>query len=428
MVAQTAVPAALRIQEIERETAADTELQVVRQCLVDGNWNNCAKPYRSVRNELTFIGHVILRGTRLVIPSALRTRVLDLAHEGHQGVVKTKERLHSKVWWPGIDQAAEKKCKACYGCQLVTKTTQVPPLKPTVMPQRPWEELAMDLLGPMPSGEYLLVLVDYFSRWMEVDIIRSISSETIRRRLDAHFSRHGIPRAVRTDNADDYLQELGIKHRHTIPLWPRANGEVERQNRSLLKAMRVAHAEGRRWQIELNKFLLAYRSTRHSTTGKSPAELLFGRKLTTKLPEFVPIDEQDDLYQDVRDRDSERKQANKDYIDQKFHASDKDIQEGDLVLLEKKKENKLSSAYEKEPYQVVTRQGDQVSLRSTKGGEQYKRNLQHVKPFVKPDLHDSKTPDVTDHKDTYLDQEVKLRRSNRVVRKPKALDDFVIWV
>lgn len=344
-----------------------------------------------------------------------------------------------------MDQQAEKKCKSCYGCQLVTKTSQIPPLKPTVMPQRPWEELAMDLLGPMPSGEYLLVLVDYFSRWMEVDIMRSTSSETIQRYLDVHFftsmsifSRHGVPRALRTDNAanftskelDDYLNELGIKHRHTIPLWPRANGEVERQNRFLLKAMRVAHAEGKRWQTELNKFLLAYRSTHHSTTGRSPAELLFGRQLKTKLPEFVPEEEREILYQDVRDLDSERKQANKDYIDRKFHTRDKNVSQGDLVLLEKKKENKLSPAYEREPYEVVKRQGDQVVLKSTDGVE-YKRNLQHIKPFVKPGV-EKETPDPQDEKsptDIHIEdmQQEKRRRSDRVTRKPEALRDFV-WV
>ena len=63
-----------------------------------------------------------------------------------------------------------------------------------------------------------------------------------------------------------------------IPLWPRANREVERQNKSLLKAMCAAQAEGKPWQQELQKYLLGYRSTPHTTTGASPAELLHGRK------------------------------------------------------------------------------------------------------------------------------------------------------
>ena len=74
-----------------------------------------------VRNELTFIGQVILCGTRIVIPKVLRSKVLELAHEGHQGIVKMIERLRSKVWWPGVDNDAERKCRECYGCQLVKK-------------------------------------------------------------------------------------------------------------------------------------------------------------------------------------------------------------------------------------------------------------------------------------------------------------------
>ena len=77
---------------------------------------------------------------------------------------------------------------------------------------------------------------------------------------------------------------MGVEHCYTTPLWPRANGEVERQHRSLLKSIRAAHAEGKDWKEELNKFLLAHRSTPHSTSGSSPAELLFKRKISTKMP------------------------------------------------------------------------------------------------------------------------------------------------
>lgn len=93
---------------------------------------------------------------------------------------------------------------------------------------------------------------------------------------------------------------------------------------------------------------------------------MFGRQLTTKLLEFVIFNDQETTYQDVRDLDSERKQANKDYIDQLFHASDKDEKKGDLVLLETEKEKQLWHAYEKELYEVVTRQEDQV-VRSAQG-------------------------------------------------------------
>jgi len=163
MVALKAVPAAVKIQEIESASAEDEELQVVRNCLISGNWEKCPRSFVMVRNELTFIGQVILPGTRIVIPRVLRHRVVELAHEGHQGIVKMKERLRSKVWWPGVDKDAERKCRECYGCQLVMKENITPPVKTTKMPERPWQNLALDLLGPMPTAEYLLVLVDYFS-------------------------------------------------------------------------------------------------------------------------------------------------------------------------------------------------------------------------------------------------------------------------
>ena len=120
------------------------------------------KAYKLVCHELACIGKVVLRGTRIVVPRQLRRRVLDLAHGGYQGIVKTKERLRSKVWWPGIDKEAEKKCRECFGCQMVSKHVTPLPIKPTRLPERAWQEIAVDLLGPLSTGEHILVVVDYF--------------------------------------------------------------------------------------------------------------------------------------------------------------------------------------------------------------------------------------------------------------------------
>lgn len=108
---------------------------------------------------------------------------------------------------------------------------------------------------------------------------------------------------------EDYLKEMGVEHRYTTLLWPRANGEAERQDRSLLRSIRAARAEGKNWREELNKFLLAYRSTPHSTMGSSPAELLFKGKLSTKMPELICVDEEELGKTDVsvKDCDAQRK-------------------------------------------------------------------------------------------------------------------------
>ena len=70
-----------------------------------------------------------------------------MAHEGCQRIVKSKERLQTKVWWPRMNQDMAKRCAECYGCQLVTRNVQPQPVKPIVLSKQPWEEVAMDLLG-----------------------------------------------------------------------------------------------------------------------------------------------------------------------------------------------------------------------------------------------------------------------------------------
>ena len=122
-----------------------------------------------------------------------------------------------------MDRDAERRCTECYGCQVVTNNVPPPLVKPTPLPNQPWEEEAVDLMGPLPSGEHLLVLVDYYSRWMEVDGIRTTSSKTIIHCLDAQFARHGIPKGLCTDNGsnlvskevEEYLKEMRIVHRYT---------------------------------------------------------------------------------------------------------------------------------------------------------------------------------------------------------------------
>lgn len=200
-----------------------------------------------------------------------------------------KSRLRSKVWWDGIDRDAESTVKACKGCQLVQNTVPRPPLKQNELPTGSWESIALDLMGPMPTGENILVVTDYYSRYFEVQILRSTTTSKVIESLFEIFARHGFPNTLVCDNGPQFANERfrewlninGIMIAHTAPYWPQVNGEVERQNRSLLKRLKIAHAENRNWQEEIQKFLLMYRSTSHSVTGVTPAELLFGRKLKT---------------------------------------------------------------------------------------------------------------------------------------------------
>ena len=436
-VAATATPQAMTTREIEEASSEDREFVELRQYIKDGNWKGDQhKQYVPVCSELCVIGKLILRGTRIVIPSKLRPRVLNLAHEGHPGIVSMKQRLRSKVWWPGIDREAEKFCKTCYGCQLVSSPANPEPIKSTPLPSGPWQDLAIDLLGPLPSGESVLVIVDYFSRYYEIEVMRSTTSEKVIECLEKIFTTHGLPQSLRSDNGpqfrsevfEQYLENNGIEHRKTTPLWPQANGEVERQNRSLLKRMKIAQAEGKEWKTEVRKYLVAYRSTPHTTTGVSPAELLFGRKMRTKLPEL----KEESTESEMRDRDGKMKAKTKWYADKKRNAHESYLAPGDQVLVKQERKNKLSTSFAPEPYDVITKTGNSVVIESP-DGIQLMRNTTHVKKYEETSQNPGETTstlDVTDPVEPEAEREKLsspvVTRPIRVRKPPERFKDYVM--
>ena len=97
-------------------------MQALNEAISSDNWKNpLVKDYISIRDELSVVGDLILRDQRLLIPQELQRKAVDLAHIGHQGIVKTKQLLREKVWFPGIDRLAEEVIKACTPCQAATR-------------------------------------------------------------------------------------------------------------------------------------------------------------------------------------------------------------------------------------------------------------------------------------------------------------------
>lgn len=160
------------------------------------------------------------------------------------------------------------------------------------------------------------------------------------------FSRYGVPNSLRTDNGRQFiseefvncLKEIGTQHRKNTPLWLQANGEVERQNRSLLKILKIAKLENKCRKAEVNKFLMAYRATAHPATGETPSKLLFGREMITKVPDLLANYHNDA----VQDADSESKTKMKDYRDRKVGAKEVHIQVGDRVFAKEREQAFIS--------------------------------------------------------------------------------------
>ncbi|XP_060806004.1 uncharacterized protein K02A2.6-like [Amyelois transitella] len=380
-------PNAISLKDIVKYSEEDQEIIKVKQGIYDNNWDSSVKNYSLFKNELCFSDGVLLRGTRLVIPTQLRKDVLAAAHEGHPGIVLMKARLRTKVWWPRYDKDAESLVKGCKSCTLVSAPNPPNPLKRRELPNEPWVDIAMDLMGPFPSGDYILVVIDYFSRYKEVKIIRKISSSDIINNLKEIFSRLGNPLTITADNGrqfcsqefKQFCKERNIILYNTVPYWPQQNGEVERQNRDILKRLKISQMENSNWREGLEEYLTMYNSTPHSVTGKPPAELFFKRQFRDKVPMVSDLIRRPED-SDVRDMDKEKKQLGKEYADRKRKAKECNLEPGDKVYLKNMhKDNKLSLNYDPIPHTVENSNGGDIEVRNDSTGQISRRNIVHLK-------------------------------------------------
>jgi hypothetical protein len=294
-IAQNVVPIALGIEQLRKAVKQDSTLQALIEILQNNTWNSLAtkqpadntdidldelKAFKKIQHELSLtpVVDLILRGNRLVIPKQLRKQVIQLAHEGHQGLVKTKKLIREKVWFPGIDALAAKAVKDCLACQSVGQPAKPAPLNLLPIPLQAWDTIYVDFLGPLPSKDLLLVVIDGRTRFPEVAIVRSTNAKSTITSLNRIFATHGLPRKIISDNGPPFQSEEfrhymitnGITHHKITPLWPQANAEAETFMKPLTKCLQTAVIDNKDWKLELQLFLLNYLATPHCTT-KVPA-------------------------------------------------------------------------------------------------------------------------------------------------------------
>ncbi|KAK3092635.1 hypothetical protein FSP39_005203 [Pinctada imbricata] len=381
-IVEQTTPKAMTLSEISVATKQDRVLQNAMNCLVTGNWSSVDStsetyPYLRVKEQLSIAtvqeGSILLFDTRIVVPKQFQQRVVNLAHEGHQGLVKTKQLLREKVWFPGLSKLVESTCRECIPCLASTHSNNVEPLKMTKIPERPWTHLSADFCGPFPTGEYLLVVVDDHSRFPVVEFVHSTSAKSTIPKLDKIFSLFGIPEELKTDNGPPFQSAdfakfadyLGFRHRKITPLWPKANGTAERFMRTLNKTIKAATVESLNWKQELFKFLRNYRATPHSTTSISPAEALLGRKLQTKLPELPKS--QPKVQKSIIVQDDQRKSAMKEDSDLRNNAKESELKESDFVLVKQPHKDKLSTPFNPKPLCVTDKKGSMITAEDESG-------------------------------------------------------------
>ena len=189
-------------------------------------------------------GDCVLRGTRIVVPPPARESLLHDLHEGHPGMSRMKELARSFMWWPNIDADIEHQVQQCDSCQRTRPAPSRAPLHPWEMPRSAWERIHVDYTGPL-DGQMLLIVVDAYSKWLDVSCGSSCTSARTISDLKKMFSTHGVPCMLVSDNGPAFSSEEfrqfcvsnGIRHVKVAAYHPSSNGLAERAVRTVKGAL-----------------------------------------------------------------------------------------------------------------------------------------------------------------------------------------------
>lgn len=261
-------------------------------------------PYFKYKNDITTDGNCLIIGNKVIIPDIFQEQILQLLHMSHQGIVKMKELARSFVWWRNLDYQIENYVKSCNACQINARITRKTWLTHWPVSNRKWERIHIDYaqFNYLNVTYNLLIIIDSYSKWLEVCIMSSTTSYRTIERLRTIFASFGLPEIIVSDNGvqftsrefKEFLANNGIRHILIPPYHAASNGAAERavQNvkSALQKIIQATKLNTPRPSMQrlIDNFLFTYRNTPQETTGRSPSELFLMRRPRTFLSLLKP--------------------------------------------------------------------------------------------------------------------------------------------
>jgi transposase InsO family protein len=205
-------------------------------------------------------------------------------------------------WYPGIDSDIERYVRSCEACIVTGKSISPSPgpLHPLPLPSGPWRRISVDIAGEFVAApqhqRFLIVAVDHYSKWPEVTAVGTVTTSTVIKFLSTLFEHYGLIEECITDNGvqftsaefRDFLSSLNIRHCLCANYAPQSNSAVERFNRVFKEGISAAMADGKFFSTGLRQTVASYRMIMHSTTGESPAALVFAFHVRTPLSVLKP--------------------------------------------------------------------------------------------------------------------------------------------
>ncbi|XP_008180189.1 uncharacterized protein K02A2.6-like [Acyrthosiphon pisum] len=210
--------------------------------------NDELKPYFNRKNELTIEVGCLLLGHRIVVPGKFQKELLNELHHTHMGTVKMKSVARSYIWWPGIDKDIQNITKSCVACLAHSNNPPKSVLHSWPWPEGPSQRVHLDFLGPVDVTDNGPSLCSY--------------------------------------EMEEFLKINGVTHIKTPPYSPSTNGAAENAVKTFKMFLKKC-AKKSDIEDNISKFILAYNSTNHCSTGVSPAELHIGRQLNIALDRLI---------------------------------------------------------------------------------------------------------------------------------------------
>ena len=300
-------------EHVRNEQSKDPDLQFILEWLTEGKKHDEAevklaaagKRFYYVNREFFFLIDKVLymkgegEDDVLVVPRSLHEEVLHLCHDvvsaAHQGIARTKERIRHSFYWYGMSRDIKKFVNGCAVCNQ-NKAAHKKNKFPLVQNHAglPLEKIHVDFIGPLPEStsgnQHILVLIDQFTKWLEIVPLKTQKAEVTARAVVDHFiARFGCAVQLITDQGTNFesalfkemCKLLGIHKSRTTSWRPSANGQVERHNLTIKNAIRCYVSKHQRdWDVNLPLIASAIRASVNRSTGFTPNRLMLGREIS----------------------------------------------------------------------------------------------------------------------------------------------------
>lgn len=431
--------------------STDDDIIRIKNILSDPNTEHVTDVYKNYKLKNGRVYRIVGEEIKWVVPKGVRWQILKRNHDdvGHFGYEKTLERIKKHYWFGRMRRFVKKYVSACLECahHKAPGGRREGELHPIEKISVPFHTIHADHLGPFVRSKvgncYLLVIIDSFTKFINITPVKNTKSVTSIKVLKDHISFFGVPTRLITDRGSsftsktfkEFTSDFGIKHILNAVATPRANGQVERFNRTILEALATSNhgRDEKQWDEHIRDIQMGINTAVHKTTQKSPSELLFGFNIThraqgilsTVIHDTINVLSPDEL-DTVREEANKRVEIQQQKDVERFNRNRKQgrsYKVGDLVRIERQvphdgQSQKLVVKYQG-PYRILKLlPNDRFIVEDTpltrKNSRRYEGTvaLDKIQPWMNFDRNFNDSEDSCDDKDNDADDNEIVNQAN----------------